>query len=128
MMETNLCVISKNMRKSIIYLFSKLGLIKGVLIKTCFIRAGATLENLPYYLSDYLSVLEHLVKYLIIWASFYWNVARILRDIIIIIRCIFDQLFFMPCGITRQIRSKEVPINDWTWRFRYSLYYVCIEV
>ena len=31
--------------------------------------------------------------------------------------------FFMPCGVTCQIRSKEVPINDWTWRFRYSLYY-----
>ena len=35
---------------------------------------------------------------------------------------------FMPCGITCQTPSKEVPINDGTWRFRYSLYYVCIEV
>ena len=51
--------------------FSKPGLIKGVLIKTCFIGANAALENLPYDLSNYISVLENLVKYLIIWASFY---------------------------------------------------------
>ena len=51
--------------------FSKLGLIKGVLIKIRFISAGVALENLLYDLSDYLLVLEHLVKYLIIWASFY---------------------------------------------------------
>ena len=37
------------------------------------------------------------------------------------------QLFFMPCGVTCQVRSREVPINDGTWRFRYSLCYVCIE-
>ena len=88
---------------------------------------GAALKNLPYELSDDLSVLEHLVKYLIIWASFYWEVARTLRDIVINIRYIFGQLFFMPCGITCQTPSKEVPINDGTWRFRYSLYYVRIE-
>ena len=70
-METNLCVISVNMRNSKTYFFSKLGLIKRALIKTCFIGASATLENVPYDLSNYLSVLEHLVKYLIIWASFY---------------------------------------------------------
>ena len=81
-------------------------------MKICFIGAGATLENLPYDLSDYLSVPEHLVKYLIIWASFYLDVARILRDKIIIIRYIFDQLFFMPCGVTCQIRSKKVSVND----------------
>ena len=51
--------------------FSKLGLTKVVLIKICFIGAGVALENLPYDLSDYLSVPEHLVKDLIIWASFY---------------------------------------------------------
>ena len=69
-METNLCVISVNMRNSKTF-FSKLGLIKGVFIKTCYIGASAALENLPYDLSNCLSVLEHLVKYLIIWASFY---------------------------------------------------------
>ena len=46
-------------------------LIKGVLTKKCFIDASAALENLPHDLSDYLSVLEHLVKYLTIWTSFY---------------------------------------------------------
>ena len=70
-METNLCVISVNMRNNKNVFFSKVDLIKGVLIKTCFIDASAALENLPYDLSNYLSVLEHLVKYLIIWASFY---------------------------------------------------------
>ena len=64
-------VISVNMRNSKTYFFSELGLTKGASIKTCFIGTGAALENLPYDLSDYLSVLEHLVKYLIIWASFY---------------------------------------------------------
>ena len=117
-----MCYHCKHEKKYNLY-FSKLGLTKGVLIKICFIGAGVALENLPYDLSDYLSVPEHLVKDLIIWDSFYWDVARILRDIIIIIRYILDQLFFMPCGVTCQIRSKEVPINDWTWRFRYSLYY-----
>ena len=113
--------------KRIFYFFSELGLSKGASIKTCFIGTGAALENLPYDLSDYLSVLEHLVKYLIIGASFYWNVARILRDIVIIILYIFGQLFFMPCGVTCQAWS-EVPINDGRWQFRYSLYNVCIEV
>ena len=108
--------------------FRKLGLIKGVLTKKCFIDASAAFENLPHDLSDYLSVLEHLVKYLIIWTSFYWEVARTLRDIVIIICYIFSQLFFMSCGVTFQAPSNEVPINDGTWRFRYSLYYVCIEV
>ena len=117
-------VISVNMRNSKTYFFSELGLTKGASIKTCFIGTGAALENLPYGLS----VLEHLVKYLIIWASFYWEVARTLRYIVIIIRYIFGQLFFMPCGVTSQARSKEVLINHGTWRFRYSLYYVCIEV
>ena len=56
--------------KRIFFFFSELGLSKGASIKTCFIGTGAALENLPYDLSDYLSVLEHLVKYLIIWASF----------------------------------------------------------
>ena len=79
-METNLCVVSVNMRNSITYFFQN------------------------------------------------WDVARILRDIIMVIRYIFDQLFFMPCGVTCQVRNKEVPINDRTWRFRYSLYYVWIEV
>ena len=120
-------VISLNMRNSKTYFFSELGLTKGASIKTCFIGTGAALENLPYDLSDYLSVLEHLVKYLIIWASFYWEVARTLRYIVIITRCIFGQLFFMPCGVTCHSRSKEVPINDGTWQFTYSLYYVCIE-
>ena len=105
-------VISVNMRNSKTYFFSELGLTKGASIKTCFIGTGAALENLPYDLSDYLSVLEHLVKYLIIWASFYWEVAGILRDIIIIIHYIFGQLFFMPCGITCQVRSKEVSIKE----------------
>ena len=116
-------VISVNMRNSKPY-FSELGLTKGASIKTCFIGTGAALENLPYGLS----VLEHLVKYLIIWASFYWEVARTLRYIVIVIRYIFVQLFFMPCGVPCQARSKKVPINDGTWRFRYSLYYVCMEV
>ena len=71
-MVTNLCVISVNTTNSkTYYFFSKLGLLKRVLIKKCFIGASAALENLPYDLSNYLSVLEHLVKYLIIWASFY---------------------------------------------------------
>ena len=65
--------------------------------------------------------------YLITWASFYWQVAQTLRDIVIIIRYIFGQLFFMPCGVTCQAWSKEVPINDGTWRFRYSLCDVYIE-
>ena len=117
-------VISLNMRNSKTYFFSELGLTKGALIKTCFIGTGAALENLRYDLS----VLKHLVKYPIIWASFYWEVARTLRYIVIIIRYIFGQLFFMPCGVTCQARSKKVPINDGTWRFRYSLYYVCMEV
>ena len=108
--------------------FSELGLIKGASINTCFIGTSAALENLPYDFSDYLSVLKHLLKYLIIWTSFYWEVARTLRDIVIIIRCIFGQLFFMPCGVTCQAQSKEVPTNDGTWRFRYSIYFVCIEV
>ena len=121
-------VISVNMRNSKTYFFSELGFTKGASIKTCFIGRGAALENLPYGLSNYLSVLEHLVKYLITWASFYWEVARTLRDIVIIIRYIFGQLFFMSCGVTCQARSEEVPINDGTWQFNYSLYYVCIEV
>ena len=121
-------VISVNMRNSKTYFFSELGLTKGASIKTCFIGTGATLENLPYDLSNYLPVLEHIVKYLINWALFYWEFARTLRDIVIIIRYIFGQLFFMPCGVTSQARSKEVLINHGTWRFRYSLYYVCIEV
>ena len=104
--------------------FSELSLTKDASITTCFIGAGAALENLPYDLS----VHEYLVKYLIIWASFYWEVARTLRGIVMIIRYIFGQLFFMPFGVTCQTRSKEVPINVGTWRFEYSLYYVCIEV
>ena len=99
--------------------FSELDLTKGALIKACFIGTGAALENLPYDLTDYLSI---------IWASFYWEVARTLRNIVIIIRYIFGQLFFLPCGVTCLAWSKEVPINDGTWRLRYSLYNVCIEV
>ena len=34
--------------------------------------------------------------------------------VIIIIPYIFGQLFFVPCGITCQVRSKQVPINDGT--------------
>ena len=79
----------------------------------------------PFQLS---SGTQHIVKYLINWALFYWEFAQTLRDIVIIIRYIFGQLFFMPCGVTSQARSKQVLINDGTWRFRYSLYYVCIEV
>ena len=60
-----MCYQCKHERKYNLY-FSKLGLIKGVLIKMCFTGAGAALENLPSDLSDYLSVPEHLVKYLII--------------------------------------------------------------
>ena len=86
--------------KRIFYFFSELGLSKGASIKTCFIGTGAALENLPYDLSDYLSVLEHLVKFRIIWASFYWEVARTLHDIVLIICYIFGQLFSMPCGVT----------------------------
>ena len=108
-------------------IFSDLGLTKGASIKSCFTGTGAALENVPYDLSHYLSVLKHLAKYLIIWALFYWKVAQILRDIVIIILYIFGQLFFMPCGVTCQAWS-EVPINDGTWRFRYFLHNVCIEV
>ena len=97
-------------------------------LKHALLVRGAALENLPYELSDDLSVLEHLVKYLIIWASFYWEVARTLREIVINICYIFGQLFFIPFGVTCQTPSKEVLINDGTWRFRYSLYYVCIEI
>ena len=117
----------RNSKTYFFFFFSELGLSKGASIKTCFIGTGAALENLPYDLSDYLSVLEHLVKYLIIGASFYWNVARILRDIVIIILYIFGQLFFMLCGVICQAWS-EVHINDGTWRVRYSLYIICIEV
>ena len=94
------------------YFFSELGLAKSASAKTCFIGTGTALENLPYDISYYLSVLEHLVKYLIIWASFYREVARTLGDIVIIIRYIFGHLFFMPYGVTCRARSKEVPIND----------------
>ena len=117
-METNLCYQCKH-EKYYNLVLKKIGLIKGVLIKICFIGARAAWELL-YDLSYYLSVPEHIVKYPIIWALFYWDVARILRDLIII-RYIFDQLFFMPYRVTCQVRSKEVPINDWMWRFRYSL-------
>ena len=48
------------------FFFSELGLSKGASIKTCFIGTGAALENVPYDLSDYLLILEHLVKFLII--------------------------------------------------------------
>ena len=57
-----------------------------------------------------------------------FSLLRSWSYIVIIIRYIFGQLFFMPCGVTCQARSKKVPINDGTWRFRYSLYYVCMEV
>ena len=97
--------------------FSELGLTKGASIKTWFIGTGATLENLPYDLSNYLPVLEHIVKYLINWALFDWELARTLRDIVIIIRYIFGQLFFMPCGVTSQAQGKEILINDGNWRF-----------
>ena len=46
-----MCYQCKHERKYNLY-FSKLGLIKGVLIKICFIGAGAALENLPSDLSD----------------------------------------------------------------------------
>ena len=90
------------------FFFSELGLSKGASIKACFIGTDAALENLPYDLSDYLLVLEHLVKFLIIWASFYWEVARTLHGIVLIICYIFGQLFFMSFGVTCQVRSKEV--------------------
>ena len=67
-MEVSLCVISVNMRNSKACFFSKPGLVKGVLIKTCFIGASEALENLPYDLADYLWVVRHLAKYLIITA------------------------------------------------------------
>ena len=65
-----MCYHCKHEKKCNLY-FSKLGLTKGVLIKIGFIGAGLALENLPYDLSDYHSVPEHLVKDLIIWVSFY---------------------------------------------------------
>ena len=54
----------RNSKTYFFFFFWELGLTKGVSTKTCVIGAGAALENLPYELSNYLSVLEHLVKYL----------------------------------------------------------------
>ena len=53
-----------------------------------------------------------------------FSLLRSWSYIVIIIRYIFGQLFFMPCRFTCQAWSKEVPINDRTRRIRYSPYYV----
>ena len=120
-------VISVNIRNRKTYFFSELGLTKAASIKACFIGTGATLEK-SYHMTFPIIFGTQTSCKISDNNSFYWKVARTLRDIVIIICYIFGQLFFMPCGVTCQAWSKEVPINDGTWRFRYSLYNVCIEV
>ena len=45
-------------------------------------------------------------KFLIIWSSFYWEVARTLHGIVLIICYIFGQLFSMPCGVTCEKKKR----------------------